>query len=135
MLLDERGKNGMLKDTEKQELDQQKILINDLLMDCITIMRMNEDHEVIFNKLLDLVASFYEADRSYVFEFDLGSQRMSNTYEWCAEGLEAEIENASPFMSVVLSVLSGLMGPVITALCNNNPVSDFRFYYCFRMFL
>lgn len=61
-------------------------------MDCITIMRMNEDHEVIFNKLLDLVASFYEADRSYVFEFDLGSQRMSNTYEWCAEGIEAEIE-------------------------------------------
>ena len=41
--------------------------------------------------LTKLVASFYDADRSYVFEFDLGSQRMSNTYEWCAEGVEAEI--------------------------------------------
>ena len=81
----------MIKDTGKQELDQQKIIINDLLMDCIAIMHGNEDHEVIFNKLLDLVASFYDANRSYVFEFDLGSQRMSNTYEWCAEGVEAEI--------------------------------------------
>ena len=81
----------MVKDTKMQELDKQKITINDLLMDCISFMRRNEDHEVIFNKLLDLVATFYDADRSYIFEFDLGSQRMSNTYEWCAEGIEAEI--------------------------------------------
>ena len=81
----------MMKDAEMPELDQQKIIINDLLMNCIAIMRGNGDHAVIFNMLLDLVASFYDADRSYIFEFDLGSQRLSNTYEWCAEGIEAEI--------------------------------------------
>ena len=80
------------KDTEMQEQVQQKIMINDLMMECITILRRSEDHEVAFNKLLGLVASFYGADRSYVFEFDLGSQRLSNTYEWCAEGIEAEID-------------------------------------------
>ena len=73
------------------DLDQQKITINDLLMDCITILRKNEDYEIACNKLLDMIASFYGADRSYVFEFDLDSQRLSNTYEWCAEGIEAEI--------------------------------------------
>jgi len=83
--------NTKEKITEMEELDQQKIIINDRLMDCITILRMNEDYEVACNKLLDLVAAFYDADRSYIFEFDLGSQRMSNTYEWCAEGIEAEI--------------------------------------------
>ena len=83
--------NTKEKITEMEELDQQKIKINDFLMDCITILRRNEDHAAACNKLLDLVASFYDADRSYVFEFDLGSQRMSNTYEWCAEGVEAEI--------------------------------------------
>ena len=83
--------NTKEKITEMEELDQQKISINDLLMDCITILHMNEDHDVACNKLLDLVASFYGADRSYIFEFDLGSQRMSNTFEWCAEGIEAEI--------------------------------------------
>lgn len=77
--------------TEMEELDQQKITINDLLMDCITILRRNEDYENACHKLLDLAASFYGADRSYIFEFDLGSQRLSNTYEWCAEGIEAEI--------------------------------------------
>ena len=80
------------KITEMEELDQQKILINDLLMNCITILRGNEGSESACNKLLDIVASFYDADRSYVFEFDLGSQRLSNTYEWCAEGIEAEID-------------------------------------------
>ena len=77
-----------MKDAEQV---QQKINTNALLMECITILRTSGDHEVAFNKLLGLVASFYDADRSYVFEFDLGSQRMSNTYEWCAEGIEAEI--------------------------------------------
>ena len=80
-----------LKDTEMQGQDQQKIIINDLVMECITILRRSEDHEDAFNRLLGLVASFYGADRSYIFEFDLGSQRLSNTYEWCAEGIEAEI--------------------------------------------
>lgn len=83
--------NTKEKITEMEELDQQKIRINDLLMDCITILRRDEDHEVVLNRLLDLVALFYSADRSYIFEFDLGSRRMSNTFEWCAEGIEAEI--------------------------------------------
>ena len=83
--------NTKEKITEMEELDRQKIRINDLLMDCITILRRNEGHEVVLNKLLDLVASFYSADRAYIFEFDLGSRRMSNTFEWCAEGIEAEI--------------------------------------------
>lgn len=81
-----------LKENEIQEQARQKIEINDLLLECITILRRSEDHEVAFNRLLDLVASFYDADRAYIFEFDLGSQRLSNTYEWCAEGIEPEIE-------------------------------------------
>ena len=68
------------EDQERQEQVQQKIEINNLLMECITILRRSEDHEVAFNKLLAMVASFYGADRSYIFEFDLGSQRLSNTY-------------------------------------------------------
>lgn len=38
-------KKGMAKDTEMQELDRQKIEINDLLMDCITILCKSGDHE------------------------------------------------------------------------------------------
>ena len=83
--------NTKEKITEMEELDQQKILINDLLMDCITILRRNEDYAAAINELLGLVASFYGADRSYIFEFDLDAQKLSNTYEWCAEGIEAEI--------------------------------------------
>jgi hypothetical protein len=47
------------KDDEMQEQVQQKIKINDHLMECITILRRSGDDEVAFNKLLGLVASFY----------------------------------------------------------------------------
>ena len=56
------------KNPEMPEQIQQKIIINDLLLECIAILRRSGDDEVAFNKLLGLVASFYGADRSYVFE-------------------------------------------------------------------
>ena len=75
-----------------QDQKNQKIAINDLLMDCVRILREHEDYEQAFDKLLEMVASFYRADRSYIFEFDLEAERLSNTYEWCAEGIVPEIE-------------------------------------------
>ena len=55
-----------LEDTEMQGQIQQKIEINDLMMECITILRKSEDHEAAFNKLLGLVAGelIYEAEKA-----------------------------------------------------------------------
>lgn len=50
-------------------------------MDCVRILREHEDYEQAFDKLLEMVASFYRADRSYIFEFDLEAERLSNTYQ------------------------------------------------------
>jgi len=39
------------------------------------------------------VGKFLDADRSYIFEFDHKKGTMSNTHEWCAEGISQEIQN------------------------------------------
>ena len=45
------------------------------------------------NSILADVGGYYDADRSYIFEIDGSRTAFSNTYEWCREGIPAEIDN------------------------------------------
>lgn len=46
----------------------------------------------IDNALME-IGQFMEVDRSYIFEFSEDGGLMSNTFEWCAKGIEPQIEN------------------------------------------
>jgi PAS domain S-box-containing protein len=39
------------------------------------------------------IGNFVSADRAYVFEYDFQEKTASNTYEWCANGIEPQIEH------------------------------------------
>ncbi|NCQ34867.1 GAF domain-containing protein [bacterium] len=39
------------------------------------------------------IGAFVGADRSYVFLYDLTARTLSNTHEWCAEGISAQRDN------------------------------------------
>lgn len=43
--------------------------------------------------IMEEIGKFFEADRSYIFEKDETNTYMSNTLEWCGEGIKPEIEN------------------------------------------
>ena len=45
------------------------------------------------NHALERVGRFCEADRVYVFQYDEPGKIMSNTHEWCAEGITPEKDN------------------------------------------
>ncbi len=45
------------------------------------------------NKTLQIVGEYANVDRSYVFLFRDNQRIMDNTHEWCAEGIEPQIEN------------------------------------------
>ena len=49
--------------------------------------------ESTINESLSFVGSFVEVDRVYLFNYDHVKKTSSNTYEWCAEGIEPEIDN------------------------------------------
>jgi len=52
--------------------------------------------------ILGDVARHYDADRAYVFEFSEDVKTLSNTYEWCRQGIEPQIDNLQeiPYESV-----------------------------------
>ena len=44
------------------------------------------------NYALKLAGEFFKADRSYVFQFSADGQEMSNTHQWCIEGVHFQID-------------------------------------------
>lgn len=51
------------------------------------------DIDKLIRRSLKQIGEFVESDRSYIFSYDLVNNTTSNTYEWCAEGIEPEINN------------------------------------------
>jgi len=45
------------------------------------------------DRALSSVGTFTGADRAYIFSFRNGDARADNTHEWCAEGIEPQIDN------------------------------------------
>ncbi len=66
-------------------------LIADLAVRFINIPYEKLDDEI--NNALESLGRFVGVDRSYVFLVDEDRQTMSNTNEWCAEGISQEINN------------------------------------------
>lgn len=49
--------------------------------------------EPAIKQSLSNIGEFVGADRAYVFDYDIKSNTVSNTYEWCKEGISSMINN------------------------------------------
>lgn len=72
------------------------------LVECVQTLYISDNIDDAINQLLEIIADFYDADRSYIFEFDSDMQITHNTYEWCAPGIEPEIQQ---LQNVEMSVI------------------------------
>ena len=54
---------------------------------------VDDDIDEMINTTLQLIGEFDDDDRSYVFLFSDYKSTMDNTHEWCAEGIQPEIDN------------------------------------------
>ena len=52
-----------------------------------------EEVEQSINNTLSVMGSFVGADRAYIFDFDRRTMLCSNTFEWCQEGIDPQIDN------------------------------------------
>jgi PAS domain S-box-containing protein len=62
-----------------------------------------------FNLAIKRVGSFLAADRAYIFEFNQSRSTVSNTYEWCAEGINPEIGN---LQNILVDTSSQMIAPL-----------------------
>lgn len=70
-------------------------LITTLSVNFINLEPEQLDGEI--NKSLQLIGEFAAVDRSYVFLYSEDGNFMTNTYEWCAPGIEPQISQIQNF--------------------------------------
>jgi PAS domain S-box-containing protein len=56
------------------------------------INRASEDIDAGINQALEAVGKFMNVDRSYIFLYSRDRHKMDNTHEWCAPGIEPQLE-------------------------------------------
>lgn len=80
--------------TLQEKLEQLNKLHNIINEISSELIQSNEDslNEAINNSLSKL-GEFTQVDRVYIFDFDWINNITNNTYEWCADGINPEIEN------------------------------------------
>lgn len=74
------------KQALKNALDAQNFV-----NECAQILYGAEERCERFDRVMERIGTFLESERAYLFE--LRDERMDNTYEWCALGVEPQIRN------------------------------------------
>ncbi|NRD23665.1 GHKL domain-containing protein [Winogradskyella litoriviva] len=84
-----------ISQAEKDKIIERQLRFQDLLISISTqyINSDLSDMNKLINQSLKQIGEFVESDRSYIFSYDFVNNTTSNTYEWCAEGIEPEINN------------------------------------------
>ena len=76
---------------EELSLLSGQLTMEDVLFRCLHTLTTEKDMDTAVNLFLEAVGGYYQANRSYICEFDLERQLLDNTFEWCAAGVSAEI--------------------------------------------
>ena len=86
-----------MKTKDIQELYQIKLHSMDTILHQISLMDQVENEQElseIIHSLLQAIGNYTGADRVYVFDWETDQKdSLSNTFEWCADGVAPEIDN------------------------------------------
>lgn len=85
--------------------------------------------EFLIADTLEQMGRFVDADRVYIFSYDFEQNTCSNTHEWCAEGISAEIEQLQnvSILNIPQWLNAHLQGeqmlyPDVPALSDDDPI-------------
>lgn len=90
----------------KQQNNWQNDSLATILIESIHTLVYEKDINVALGCFLETIGRYYGADRAYIFEFDLTNYTMDNTFEWCAEKIQAEKDK---LQKVHISVIDSWM--------------------------
>jgi signal transduction histidine kinase len=88
-------KKKTTNNTKKDKIIQRQLRFQELLISISTSYINSDltDIDTLIKTSLKQIGEFVESDRSYIFNYDFASHTTSNIYEWCANGIEPEIDN------------------------------------------
>lgn len=82
-----------LNQTTELDSARNDLSVEKKLLDCIENLIMNDDFTAAINSVLTTILEYYDADRTYIFEFQWKENLTRNTYEICRDGISPQIEN------------------------------------------
>ena len=82
-----------LNQTTELDSARNDLSVEKKLLDCIENLVMNDDFTAAVNSGLTTILEYYDADRTYIFEFQWRANLTRNTYEICRDGISPQIEN------------------------------------------
>ena len=82
-----------LNQTTELDSARNDLSVEKKLLDCIENLVMNDDFTAAVNSGLTTILEYYDADRTYIFEFQWKENLTRNTYEICRDGISPQIEN------------------------------------------
>lgn len=82
-----------LDQTTELDVARNDLALAKKLVACIENLVMNDDFTAAVNSVLTTILEHYDADRTYIFEFQWRANLTRNTYEICREGITPQIEN------------------------------------------
>lgn len=82
-----------LNQTTELDSARNDLSVEKKLLDCIENLVMNDDFTAAVNSGLTTILEYYDADRTYIFEFQCKENLTRNTYEICRDGISPQIEN------------------------------------------
>ena len=68
-----------------------RLTAEETLVECIQTLSGEGNVTAAMNRFLEMIGSYYVADRAYIFEYDYGRRVLDNTFEWCARDIEPQI--------------------------------------------
>ena len=78
----------------QSELENRSQLQDNLLKLAGDLMNLEpEKEQEVINEALASIGKFVGADRAYIFDYHLEENFTNNTFEWCATGVNPEIDN------------------------------------------
>lgn len=100
--------------TEKENVSRgvrNKLEMQRALVDCVRTFYAASNFNEAIVTILRIVGQIHQADRAYIFEYagnDQGRTICKNTHEWCAEGVEPQIDKLQSVTIDLLPDWSGL---------------------------
>lgn len=81
-----------ITNNKQEQIDLQNALdAEHMVMECVKFLSESANVGKSFPLVLQKLGSFLSAERAYIF--NIRGDKMDNTYEWCADGIEPQKEN------------------------------------------
>lgn len=64
------------------------------IKNCSETMLNQGDSNDVISRMLQILSNYYEADRTSVYELNIGRTKVGNTYEWCEKGVASKLDTS-----------------------------------------